>query len=282
MSNSSIKLRSNHKFISASGLMRQICAPLKHLKIHMFSYLKIFNDGSEINLSTHPEWIVDYYQLGLYQTSEFENSYQAQQKGFKWWPLESALAVFQHGREHFSSYYGLTYCLPQADGCVYFFFSTDAENYNQLEYYWNHLDLLEHFIAYFRDKSADLIKECEGSRLVLPAEFRQTPAKYLLQNNETEVAVDRQKFLTALMQHKGDALLLFLQDYEPLTKRERQCLELLLQESTATRIAEKLNLSVRTVEDYLERIKSKLGCSTKQELIVRLTAYSSKSLIKMT
>lgn len=275
-----IKLRRNHKFITTSKLLHQICEPLKHLKIHMFSYLKIFNDGSEINLSTHPEWVVNYYQFGLYQTSEFENSYQVQQKGFKWWPLESALPVFKHGREYFNSYYGLTYCLPEADGCVYFFFSTDAENYNQLEYYWNNLDLLEHFIAYFCDKSGDLIEECGISRLHLPEKFRRVPIKYSLPNDKIESALDRQKFLAALKQSQGDPLSLFLQNYEPLTKRERQCLELMLQDSKARCIAEKLNLSVRTTEDYLERIKSKLSCSSKQELVIRLTEYVSKAFIK--
>ena len=67
-----INLRKNHKFLSVSGYLKQICQPLAHLHIHLFTYLKNFHDGSQINISTHANWVADYYQLGLYKTSLFE------------------------------------------------------------------------------------------------------------------------------------------------------------------------------------------------------------------
>lgn len=268
----SFKLRRNHRFLSASGLVRQICKPLQHLKIHMFTYLKIFNDGSEINLSTHPEWIIDYYELKLYAVSAYGKKSNGQEKGFQWWPLESTTSVFKHGREYFDSYYGLTYCLPQADGCAFFFFSTSSKHYAQLEFYWNNLDLLEKFSNYFCVQATSLIKECEVSRLILPTEFRQAEIPSEKFDVLISLKYQREKFLAELQKHQPDPLFEFLKDYEPLTARERQCLDLVLKQLTAAQIAQQLSLSSRTVEEYLDRLKKKLQCHSKQALLLKLAS----------
>lgn len=49
---------------------------------------------------------------------------------------------------------------------------------------------------------------------------------------------------------------------ESLSKREIDCLQLLVKGKTATEISEDLDLSKRTVESYIEKIKSKLGCES--------------------
>lgn len=57
-----------------------------------------------------------------------------------------------------------------------------------------------------------------------------------------------------------------------LTKREIECLELIDKGMTAKRVAEKLNLSKRTIEGYFENIKNKLGVRSKYDLINLLTS----------
>ncbi len=59
-----------------------------------------------------------------------------------------------------------------------------------------------------------------------------------------------------------------------LTRRERECLQLLLQGKTAKETATMLDLSPRTVESYFENIKKKLSCSNKGEL------FSKAELLK--
>ncbi len=54
-----------------------------------------------------------------------------------------------------------------------------------------------------------------------------------------------------------------------LSNRERECLFFLLRGRTAKSIAKILSISPRTVEVYLDRLKDKLGCLTKNELIER-------------
>ena len=51
-----------------------------------------------------------------------------------------------------------------------------------------------------------------------------------------------------------------------LTKREQECLLLFLNGYTAKETAQVLNLSYRTIEEHLEKLKVKLGCRYKRNL----------------
>ena len=54
------------------------------------------------------------------------------------------------------------------------------------------------------------------------------------------------------------------------SKREEQCIDLLLAGKTAKETADALFLSSRTVEMYLDNIKNKLGCKSKLEILHKL------------
>lgn len=55
-----------------------------------------------------------------------------------------------------------------------------------------------------------------------------------------------------------------------LSSREKECLYYLIRGMTARQIGSQLKLSNRTVEFYLERIKVKLRCASKSELIAKV------------
>lgn len=56
-------------------------------------------------------------------------------------------------------------------------------------------------------------------------------------------------------------------DGKHLTRREAECMVLLMSGKTIAKTATALGLSPRTIEFYLKRMKMKLGCRTKFELI---------------
>ncbi len=64
-----------------------------------------------------------------------------------------------------------------------------------------------------------------------------------------------------------------------LSPREKEILSLYLQGETARSIAERLYLSSRTVESYLENIKNKLNCYQKTELIKRAQELQDYGLL---
>jgi DNA-binding NarL/FixJ family response regulator len=57
-----------------------------------------------------------------------------------------------------------------------------------------------------------------------------------------------------------------------LTEREAQCITGLLQHGTMKTIAKHLKLSPRTVEYYIQNVKSKLHCASKMQLLTRIKA----------
>jgi DNA-binding CsgD family transcriptional regulator len=67
-----------------------------------------------------------------------------------------------------------------------------------------------------------------------------------------------------------------------LSRRESQCLDLILQSKIAKQISKELGLSQRTVERYIETLKSKLDCRTKTDVVIKVLtsspAYSDETV----
>lgn len=68
--------------------------------------------------------------------------------------------------------------------------------------------------------------------------------------------------------------------YQSLSKREKQCLHLLLAGYRANEIAYEINLSPRTVEQHLDNVRLKLNCETRFEVFRRY--YELKMLGMLT
>lgn len=64
-----------------------------------------------------------------------------------------------------------------------------------------------------------------------------------------------------------------------LNLRESEILFLLIRGKSAKEIGQRINLSFRTVEKYLEVIKQKLGCNNKSELVEKAISLGAGSII---
>jgi len=60
-----------------------------------------------------------------------------------------------------------------------------------------------------------------------------------------------------------------MENYNKLTPREMECLFYLMRGRTTKHIAKILNLSPRTVEIYVARLKMKFNCVNKSDLIYK-------------
>jgi DNA-binding CsgD family transcriptional regulator len=63
----------------------------------------------------------------------------------------------------------------------------------------------------------------------------------------------------------------------PLTKREREIVWLLREGLSTRDVAERLTLSVRTVEGHLQRAMTKTGTASRQELVALLSHRGPES-----
>jgi DNA-binding CsgD family transcriptional regulator len=83
---------------------------------------------------------------------------------------------------------------------------------------------------------------------------------------KAKVAVQRARQLVAKCEGASTAVLSFASDEAPLTAREREIAILAMRGLSSKEVAEQLVLSVRTVDNHLQRIYRKTGVSRRKDL----------------
>lgn len=262
------KLRKNHIFLSSGTSIAEICKPLQYLHTHMFTYMKNYHDGTQVYVSSDSKWVEDYFELKLFNSSYFEGKPSDYTAGFKWWPGASDLPVYLHGRDYYDSDCGITLCQQAVDGCEFFFFSSGSNNKAKMETYLNNLDLLENFALYFKDSAGTILQKCDNNRIQRQG-FNDVSVN-------KEFVVDRQAFLKSIGA-ANSAVEKYLMQFEKLTRRERECFNQIITKANTQDIADVLRISVRTAETHISRILSKLQCTSKNELIIKLFTFAENS-----
>lgn len=267
-----------HPLLNYSHEFRELCEPLKSFGIHHVTYQKKFLDGTRVSLSNEPEWIADYYNLGLYESSLFEErpeNYIAEYQIFTGEYCD--LQVHKHGREKFNSTSTITITQPQKDGCEFYFFGASPDNKTAIHYLSNHMEILHHFILYVKDRGVTLLKKAMNHKITLP----ELAEAYLREKAASKAA---EKKFYASLQSAREKFFQTTHVYQyvfeagenmgtKLSNREIDCIYFLLHNKTAKETAREMNISHRTVEFYLEGIRIKLNCESKSDLILKLASH---------
>ncbi|CEK11591.1 helix-turn-helix transcriptional regulator [Legionella hackeliae] len=257
------------EFKNFSEYIMPACQPLSYLGIHMFSLLINYDSGAQVNLSNIPQWIIDYYELDLFKSSNYERCPQQFTTGYNIWPKNSDKPVFQHGLMNYDSAIGMTFCVRKEDQTEFYFFSGSKKSKLLVDTMVNNLDFFEQF-------SLDIYKKNELLINNLKAHNFQRPGQVFL--NETSDDL----YLFAETNKYFEEILAFLraqhklkmcsknQSRIKLTPRQNDILYLSLQGLTSKEIARVLNISYKTVQRHFELLRSKTGLKNKQELIFSL------------
>jgi DNA-binding CsgD family transcriptional regulator len=245
----------HHLFLASASEVDAIIQPLKDFfGITSFVYQCNYQDGSEIRLSNQPQWIKFFYEHELFRSSVFEHQPNQYKKDVKLWlTLPQHSAVLTAARL-FNIDHGITLINPIPDGVEFAFFGTTRERFSVQEKYLRNLDLLQHFMAYFKQQAAPLLQQAEKSKIYIPNKFIATADAPKLQG-ETHL---REAFLSATELKK-----LALPDShfnQYLTSRELVCAKLLITGATMKEIAQQLGVSPRTIETHINNMKAKLNC----------------------
>lgn len=245
----------HHIFVNSSKQIDEIIAPLKaHFGLSSFVYQKNFNDGSEIRLSNQPKWLQYFYEHELYKTSLFERPPSEFVKArLVWAGLTVHTPILEKARE-FDIDHGITFVEPCADGCEFFFIGTQVKCSSVMSRYLAHIDLLERFLDYFREKAKPLIDEAVRHKITIPGKFEAAPKTFCLNS------LDRSQFLSAISPIE-------------FTARELECMRLLAKGYTLKMIAKELAISPRTVETHLNHVKDKTDSHSKGELVKYLLKF---------
>ncbi len=143
------------------------------------------------------------------------------------------------------------------DGIEGFGFSSNSDNEHQLSLLINELPLLRLFCKYFRNENPALFALLEANKIDL--------LKLLgnVYSEEGPPVLPVTKYRNSLIHNPG------LHNSKSLTNRESEVLKLYFIGNSPKQISSKLYRSKRTIEHHIERIKEKLDCPAKYDLMIK-------------
>lgn len=249
-------INDKHFYLTSSADILDICQPLVScFNISYFNYVAIKNKKI-ITLSTNPEWQKCFFDNKLYKDMGVLKKEKLHKGSYILWSEfnnpDQAIIV---GREDFNIDNGLTIMLDSNNTTEYYYFGTSRENMGINNFYVHNIDLFHRFIVYFKDKAIKILNEAEKFKLSLDMSGVN---KDQLISYTSNINI----FLNKVKPRR-----VFLQELNQyLTLREVQCLYFISIGLSSKAIANKLNLSSRTVETYVEKLKFKLNIDKKKGL----------------
>jgi len=239
--------------------IKRACSPLlEYFNLSLFAYFKIKDSGSYTFLGNHASWSEYYAAEKLYFNFPYYRHPKYSREGvFTLMNIvqdDDLSPMLNLGRE-FNIHHRLVMIKQIPNGIEGYCFGTNSPHVMQIRLMLSELPLLWLFIDKFRKDQKFLFSCLEENQIDLSKVMGDT-----FYTNSLGMASDspsREKFLQK-MGMTNQAL---------LTSREISVVKLILQGYSASKIAPQIFLSKRTVEHHIERIKEKLGCDSKAELI---------------
>ena len=211
-----------------------------------FQYCTVYDDGSHSFLVNRPDFIQARY-AGKRPVLSSVSTEQKEMKNYVFLWNETLPEVDTNLAREFGIDHGLCFVRRFPDRYQLIAFAAAPERKEIMSFYLNHREELEGFISDFAEKGQKLIQDADRLRFQLSPEFKD--------RNEHELYwKQRGAFLP-----EASGLV--------LSSREQNCLDYIGDGYTLREIAEFLEISPRTVETYVERLKSKLGVYKKSELV---------------
>lgn len=264
-----------HNQINQTSQLISKHADLKQLHVKFFCHDMTFGDGAASLLSTNPDVPIFYHEKrqslvytdkggrilcdGIYLSSYLLDNNPAYTKLMQFYYKTFGFQHILHfvknenGRQHFYS----------------FSFDCDQSSFTHLV--MNNLHRYQEYISNYHKACYSIIEQSSEVR-----------NQILLPFSDVQVPEDLQLLLSKKLTSDSNMLDLFHgADHDAkidvyLSAQQIKCFQYLLQGMTSREIASYMNLSHRTVEHYIAKIKIKLHCKSTRELIARFSGHPIK------
>ena len=239
----------------------EICKPLfQNTAIKFFNYARYYKSGTAFTFSSNVGWH-EYLisDAGLLKTAE--NIFTSVDNGIFLWSIRSDIAV-KIARNNFQIDYPIAFVKNYEKFYEIASFGAALGDDKILEFYFNNINFLEKFIFYFRDKASNLIAiaDKDSNRFSIP-EF---PSDSVVLAGKK---IMEEKTQSILLDTKINKFFFYdNNEFKYLTRREVECIVYLLRGKTAKKIGTILNISPKTVEEYIGLAKKKLNCYSRSQL----------------
>jgi LuxR family transcriptional regulator, quorum-sensing system regulator SolR len=250
---------SNHIVFDTFDEVAQIASPLKTLGIKGFMYMRVYKDGSFMDLASDADWTEVFYKrfyANDYDPDEIKDHYFFD-NDISLWALNPQNELWREGEQLFNVGNGISVYNHLDDYTEVSFFYADRQNHAINQFYVNNLDLLDRFSIYFKEKASRLITKGEQDKLMTPACYVQ----HAQTKHEDSDQISIQNFY---QDTTFDTVSLSPDTY--LTKRELECLHWQSLGKTAEEVAIIMSIAPRTVKAHVRNLKDKLSCLNQFQL----------------
>ncbi len=257
-----------HMGLFDSNAVTSICQPvINHFGVDFFDYTRVYGDGSESNLTTHPQWLAYYLSQQLYCYNPLEKSIDAYSAGYAYWSAasdDSKLSQMIDQKIQITQLFVVIRPNHQAGYCDFYYFGATKNNPQFEQRCLSNIDLIKQFIDYFDYTAANMIDTVHEQRLYMPQKFTQNKSEadsmMIYQSSS-----DWHQFISDLA--RQGAVIKSGSRMVMLTQREAELIPYILRDQGMRDIADHCRVSPRTVETHLTHIKNKVQASSKSELI---------------
>lgn len=234
--------------------VKQICEPFfREAGINYFDYARFYKDGSTLGLISDAQWFQHYFN------NEYPISGSVINAGIHLW--EGYMPhVARDAKESFNIDNGFTIAKDCGEYIEFYDFATPCGDPGMKNYFINHLEVLDNFVFYFKDKAQTLISKAENARIVVPDNMKGTIK--LKSTSSLKSAIEPKHYLLTI---DGENI--------RLTPREMRCLIHYCQCKSAKSIGKLLSVSPKTVEFHLSNVKIKLKMRTREQLFMTIASH---------
>lgn len=259
------------KFSSKNiNLISRKCAPLfNFLPINFFWFQFHSKDGKFNCIGNNPDLMLHFYEEKMYLDTPFfvtpewivpgiylVNDIERQKYHENWNCLE----------KKFNSRHLFSFTKHDGERCYEYGFSARCNEKTSSSLIINQIPLINAFIDYFETEFSHIIQEMVNNPIDLNKELKLK--FYQEKNSQIPYDLNKEqklKFLKQIDKNFNQSIL-----FTEFTPREKEVIALYYKGIPAREVANKLKLSNRTVEFYIENIKNKLSCTSKTELFACL------------
>lgn len=240
--------------------INRFCYPLfKHLGVEHFCYYKITDSGYYISFSSHLPFAEHFFGEQHFLSCPYLLHPSNYNTGVS---LEEIVSndLTKGDRPNFNFTFTMLEKIP--DGVQGFALAANYAKPRAEALYINEIPTIQFFIKKFKEHFQKVLYQMDDDLIDLASFIG--PHFFNKKVSLTPKISDRDTFFKELG----------VKDIS-ISNREREVFKLMLKGCTAITISEKLNLSRRTVEHYLESMKNKFDCHSKEELTKKALDFLS-------
>lgn len=254
---------------NASAELTKLCAELfQTTPITWMSYSFLTRHREFVTISTQHEVTEFYLNDHCYQAEYGDVHYDDLNSGNFFTnanePVERDL------RRELMTKFGLADFLKVVDKnynyCDIFQFAAQVGQKQMANFYLNNIAFLHQFISSIKEPLGNIMHTHHLPRVVIPSYEATSNMQY---EPAATASVVTQPVLTELGLNSGGMAESVNHNLSMLSERELECFKYIIRGLTSKEIAKEISISHRTVENYCERIKAKLNCRSKHEILIK-------------